>query len=388
MAIPLSYSFRNLATRRLTTFLTAGGMALVVFVFAATLMLAEGLRQTLVATGSPRNILVIRKGSETEVQSGIERSQAAIMGSRKEIATGPEGTPLEARELVVLIGLPKRGGNKIANVVIRGTDAASLALRPQVKIIKGRSPRPGTSEIMVGKSVNKGFSGVDIGDRLRFGKRDWTVTGVFEAGNTAFSSEIWGDGEQLMSAFGRNAFSVFVAALRDPSLFPAFKEAVEKDPRLTMEVWREMRFYEKQSEMMADFLRILGISLTLIFSMGAMIGAMITMYSAVAGRISEIGTLRALGFTRLGILVAFLAEAAFLGGLGGVLGLAGASFLQAYAFSTTNFQTFSELAFRFTLTGKIASWSMLFALFMGVGGGLLPAIRAARMNIVEALRAA
>ncbi len=388
MAIPLSYSYRNLATRRLTTFLTAGGMALVVFVFAATLMLVEGLRQTLVATGAPRNVLIIRKGSETEVQSGIERSQAAIMGSRKEIATGADGAPLAARELVVLIGLPKRGGDKIANVVIRGTDAASLPLRPQVRIIKGRAPRPGTSEIMAGTSVNKGFSGVDIGDRLRFGKRDWTVTGVFEAGNTAFASEIWGDGEQLMNAFGRNVFSVFVAELRNPALFSSFREAVEKDPRLTMEVWREMRFYEKQSEMMADFLRILGISLTLIFSMGAMIGAMITMYSAVAGRIGEIGTLRALGFTRLGILAAFLAEAAFLGALGGAMGLFGASFLQAYAFSTTNFQTFSELAFKFTLTGKIIAWSMFFALFMGIGGGLLPAIRAARMNIVEALRAA
>ena len=387
MAIPLSYSYRNLATRRLTTFLTAGGMALVVFVFAATLMLVEGLRQTLVATGSPRNLLVIRKGSETEVQSGIERSQAAIMGSRKEIATGAGGAPLAARELVVLIGLPKRGGDKIANVVIRGTDAASLALRSQIRIVKGRAPRPGTSEIMAGKSVNTGFSGVDIGDRLRFGKRDWTVTGVFEAGNTAFSSEIWGDGEQLMSAFGRNVFSVFVAELRDPALFSSFREAVEKDPRLTMEVWREMRFYEKQSEMMADFLRILGISLTLIFSMGAMIGAMITMYSAVAMRTAEIGTLRALGFRRRDILMAFLIESLLLGLFGGMGGLFFASFLQLITISTMNFQTFSELAFGFSLNLDIFIKGIAFSLIMGFLGGVLPSIRASRMVIIDALRA-
>ena len=386
MAVPLAYSWRNLSTRRLTTALTAGGMALVVFVFAATLMLAEGLRQTLVATGSPGNAIVLRKGSETEVQSGIERAQAAAIVTRPEIALGGDGQALAAKESVVLIGLTKKSTGKTSNVVIRGTEPASLALRPQIRLASGRLPRPGTPEIMVGTAVVKGFTNAGIGQSLRFGKREWPIVGIFDAGQTGFSSEIWGDADQLMPAFGRGAYSIVVAGLREPGLFDAFKEAVEADPRLQAEAWRETRYYEKQSDMMRKFLTVLGVALTAIFSLGAMIGATITMYSAVANRVPEIGTLRAIGFTRGSILIAFLLESMFLGLLGGVAGVALAAGLSFVSFSTTNFQTFSELSFKFALAHWIVALSLGFSLVMGVVGGFLPAVRASRMNIVEALR--
>jgi putative ABC transport system permease protein len=387
MAIPFSYSFRNLGTRRLTTALTAAGMALVVFVFAATLMLAEGLQKTLVQTGSPDNVIVIRKSAGSEVQSGIDRNQAAVVETEPEIATGRDGNPLVAKELVVLISLIKRDSNQAANVVIRGIGSESLALRPQVRLIEGRMPRPGSSEIIAGTSVARRFKGGGRGETVRFGMRDWTVVGVFDAGTTAFSSEIWGDVDQLMQAFRRPVYSSVLFRLRDPSAFDAVKTRIEADPRLMLEAKREVRYYRDQSEMMASFLRILGITLTVIFSLGAMIGAMITMYAAVANRTGEIGTLRALGFGRRSILTAFLLESILLGLAGGVAGLFFASFMQLITISTMNWQTFSELAFSFTLNGGIIWQSLLFSVVMGFVGGVLPAVRASRMNIVEALRA-
>ncbi len=388
MAVPMSYSVRNLWTRRLTTVLTVSGMALVVFVFASILMLAQGLQTTLVETGSYDNAIAIRKGSGTEVQSGIDRSQASILETVPEIATGPDGQKLVAKEVVVLITLPKRGSDKPSNVTIRGVSAASLALRPQVRIIEGRMPRPGSSEIIAGQSMTKRFKAGSIGETIRFGMRDWTVVGIFDAGNTGYSSELWGDVDQLMQAFRRPVYSSVLFKLYDASLFDQVKARLEKDPRLTVEVKRENRYYLDQSEMMAKFLRILGISLTVIFSLGAIIGAMITMYAAVATRTTEIGTMRALGFPRRSILGAFLFEALLLGLLGGVSGLAFASLMQFITVSTVNFQTFSELAFRFTLTLRIALSAIGFAVIMGFVGGFLPALRAARMNIVEALRSA
>lgn len=387
MAIPLYYSFRNLWTRRLTTALTVSGMALVVFVFAAILMLAEGLQKTLVETGSYDNVVVIRKASKSEVQSGIERVQASIVEVQPEAAIGADSRRLIAKEMVVLINLPKRGTDKPSNVVIRGISDVSLKLRLQVKIVEGRMPKPGSSEIMAGQSVAKRFKGGGIGEILRFGMRDWTVVGIFEAGNTGFSSEIWGDADQLMQAFRRPVYSSVMLKLRDSSEFENLKRRLESDPRLTVDVLRESKYYEEQSEMMAKFLRILGLSLTIIFSLGAVIGAMITMYAAVANRVSEIGTLRSLGFQRRSILAAFLAESLLLGFIGGCAGLFFASFLQLFTVSTMNFQTFSELAFSFSLSFEIIYQSLAFSLIMGFVGGVLPAFRAARMNIVEALRA-
>lgn len=384
--IPFSYSLRNLWTRRLTTVLTVSGMALVVFVFTTILMLAEGLERTLVETGSYDNAVIIRKGSGSEVQSWIDRAQAGIIETDPIVATGSDGKHLVARELVVLIGLPKKDTNKVSNVTIRGIGESSLALRPQVVLVRGRMPRMGSSEVAVGSSVAKRFKDADLGGELRFGTRQWRIVGVFDAGNTGFTSEIWGDVEQLMPAFRRPVFSSMILRMNDPSRFEGFKKRIETDPRLTQEVKRETRYYLEQSEMMARFLRILGISLTLIFSLGAIIGAMITMYAAVANRIGEIGTLRALGFRRRSILLSFLLEAFLLGLIGRAAGVVFASFMQLVEVSTVNFQTFSELAFKFSLTPGITVRAFFFAMVMGLAGGVLPAVRAAHMNIVEALR--
>jgi len=387
-AIPLSYIARNLWARKLTTVLTAGGMALVVYVFATVLMLAAGLKETLVATGEPDNVIVIRRGSQTEVQSGIDRPSAAIVETYPEIATGEDGRKLISKEPVVLINLPKRETGKPSNVVIRGATPIGLALRPQVRIVEGRMFRPGTSEIVAGRAIAQGFRGAAIGETLRFAQRDWTVVGVFDAGRTGFNSEIWGDAEQLLQSFRRVSFSALVFRLNDPAGLDAVKRNIESDPRLQIEAKPEQQFYSDQSEQLAKFISYLGTTISIIFSIGAIIGAMITMYASVASRTSEIGTLRALGFSRMSILVAFLLEALLLGLVGGVIGLSGASFMQMVPISTMNFQTFSEIAFTFTLTPRIIGAALAFALVMGFVGGFLPAARAARMSIVDALRAA
>lgn len=388
MAIPLSYSMRNLRTRRLTTVLTVGGMALVVAVFAAVLMLAEGLRATLVATGSHDNVVVLRKGATSEVVSGIDRQQAAVVETQREIASGPDGRKLVARELTVLIALPKRTSRKSSNVILRGIEATSLGLRPQVRLVEGRLPRPGASELMVGINVAKTFEGTGINQTLCCGLQDWRVVGIFDAGATGFSSEIWGDVNRLMQAFTRFAYSSVIFKLTDSSTFPLVRARIEEDPRVTVQAKRETVYYEEQSRAMATFLRILGLSVTIIFSLGAVIGAMVTMYAAVANRTAEIGTLRAIGFQRFSILLAFLVESLVLGFLGGAVGLIAASVMQFFTVSTLNFQSFSELAFSFTLTPAIVGEAVLFALIMGFSGGVLPAFRASRMKIVDTLRAA
>ncbi|ODS33174.1 MAG: ABC-type transport system ATP-binding protein [Candidatus Scalindua rubra] len=386
MSLIFFYSLRNLLTRRFTTILTALGMALVVFVFASIIMLAEGLQQTLVETGSSDNVVVLRRSAETEVQSRIDRHQASIVETQPEIALGKDGQRLLAKELLVLITLQKKGSKGIANVVIRGIGKQSLSLRPQVKLMAGRIPGWGTSEIMVGQSVAKRFKNAGLLKTLFFAMRSWNIVGIFDAGDTGFSSEIWGDADQLMQSFRRQAYSSVIFRLRDSSHFHGFKKRLESDPRLTLGALREKDYYLKQSETMATFLRILGISLTLIFSIGAVVGAMITMYAAVANRTAEIGTMRALGFQRSSILFAFLLESLILGFFGGCAGLFFASLLQFMTVSTMNFQTFSELAFSFSITPGIIIKAMSFSLFMGFAGGILPALRASRMNIVDSLR--
>jgi ABC-type antimicrobial peptide transport system permease subunit len=387
-AIPLAYSVRNLWTRRLTTVLTAGGMALVVFVFAAVLMLDAGLRSALVATGRPDNILVTRRASGTEIQSGIERNQAAIVETQPEIALGPGGARAVSKETVVLIAQPKRDTGVPTNITVRGVGEEGPALRPQVRIAAGRMFRRGTTEIVVGASIAERFDGTGIGERLRFGGREWTVVGVFDGAGSGFDSEVWGDGDQMMQSFRRNAYSTVVARLADPASFDALKARLESDPRLTLDVKRERRFYEEQSEVLSNFIRILGLTLSVIFSVGAMIGAMITMYAAVANRTAEIGALRALGFRRGAILLAFLAEAVALAVLGWAVGLAFATLMTLVRISTMNWQSFAELAFSFRLTPDIVAQSLVFALAMGLAGGVAPALRAARLKIVDALRAA
>jgi ABC-type antimicrobial peptide transport system permease subunit len=350
-------------------------------------MLDAGLKKTLVSTGEHDNVVVIRKGAETEVQSAIDRNQASIMEMHPSVAIGADGRPLASKEEVVLISLVKISSNKPSNVVIRGVSPTGLGLRPQVKLVAGRMFKAGSSEIIVGSSVAKGFSGTQIGEHLRFAQRDWTVVGTFDAGGSGFDSEIWGDVDQLMQSFRRTSYSSMVVRLAQTNLLDRFKADIDVDPRLADEAKREQAFYSDQSKALSTFINILGFTLSTIFSIAAMIGAMITMYASVANRVAEIGTLRALGFKRINVLAAFLVEAMLLALVGGIAGLGCAALMQFASFSTTNFQTFADLSFRFILTPTIVVKTLAFSVTMGLIGGFLPAMRAARMNIVDALRA-
>lgn len=386
MAIPLSYSYRNLLTRKFTTVLTAGGMSLVSFVFAAVLMLAAGLEQTLVDTGSVENVIVLRGAAETEVSSSIERNEASIIVSQPEVAMNAIGDPVASKESLVLVTLPRKVSQAPINVIVRGVGKHSRELRPQVTIIEGRAPRPGSHEVMAGRNIAERVENTQIGDKIRFALIDWNVVGIFDAGKTAFSSELWADGDQLMAAFRRNSYSSVIMKVPGSESFSALKNRLVSDPRLSVQVKREIDFYRDQSEMMSKFIRILGLAMTIFFSVGAILGAMVTMYTAVANRTREIGAMRALGFTRASILVAFLAESITLGLIGGLVGLLASSGLQFLTISTMNWETFSELAFGFALTPAIVGDTMLFALGMGLAGGLLPAWRASKLKIVDALR--
>lgn len=386
MKIPLSYSFRNLWTRRLTTTLTMFGVALVVFVFVASLMLADGLKKTLVDTGLDDNVIAIRKSAQTETMSGFSRDEANILRAFPEVHTKPDGTPLVTGDVVVLISLPKRANNEPSNVVIRGVSPLSLEMRTQVKMVEGRPWQTGTQEVVIGKSIQQRFQGCEIGGAVRFGGTDWKIVGVFDAGGTGFDSEVWGDADIIAPAFRRPGFSSMTLRVGPNTNLEAIQARIDADPRLTVEVKREKEYYAAQSRTLSVFISVLGTMVSIVFSFGAMIGAMITMYAAVSNRTTEVGTLRALGFRRRSVLSAFLFEAILLSFLGGVIGVAASSLMQFVRVSTTNWDTFAELAFNFNISPAIAFQGLIFAVVMGVVGGFLPAVRASRLKIVDALR--
>lgn len=388
MAIPVSYSYRNLWTRKVTTVVTMLGISLVVFVFSAVLMLAYGLKKTLVATGSDDNVVVIRKSSESDVTSQVGRDSANLVETFPQVAHAPDGRPIATRDVVVIINLIKFATNDMGNVIVRGVSPDATKLRPSVKLLQGQFWQPGTTQIVIGSSIAKRFKGCQLGDTIKFGSREWLVVGIFEANKTGFESEIWCDVDQMMAAFGRPVYSTVTLRLRSPNDLKAFQDRFAEEPRLQeLEGKDEKLYFAAQSKNMADFIKYLGLVITVIFSFGAMIGAMITMYASVSNRTTEIGTLRALGFKRRNILAAFLMESLLLSLIGGGLGLFLASFLQSITISTLNFATFSELAFGFYLNPSIVMWSMIFAGSMGIAGGFLPAVRASRMDIVSSLRA-
>ena len=388
MQIPLKYVLRSSTSRRLTTVITMLGIALVVFVFTAVLMMANGVQKTLRSTGSDDNLIVVRKAAMSEIMSILDREAASIIVNLPQIARYGDGRPMSSREVVVIINLDKLGADGISNVTVRGVEQAAFQLRPQVRIVTGRMFRWGAREVIAGAGITHRFVGAQIGETIKFGGDLWTVVGVFDADGSGFDSELWGDLNQIADAFKRSSLSTVTARLKNPDEFSAVTSAFESDNRLQyFSVKREKKFFEEQSEMMAMFIRILGIFITVIFSTGATIGAMITMYGSVANRTVEIGTMRALGFYRRSILVAFLIESLVLSLGGGVFGLGLASLLQFFTISTLNFGSFSELAFSFALSPQIAAQSLGFALMMGLLGGFLPSVRAARLNIIQALRA-
>ena len=388
MQIPLKYIARSSTARRLTTGITMLGVALVVFVFAAVLMMANGVQRTLRSTGSDDNVIVARKAAMSEIMSILDREAAAIMINLPYVARFADGRPMSSREVVVIINLDKLGGEGISNVTVRGVEEPAFDLRPQVRIVQGRMFRWGAREVIAGAGITNRFAGAQIGEQVKFGGDSWSVVGIFAAEGSGFESELWGDLNQIADAFQRTSLSTVTFRLRDPAEFADVVGAFESDNRLQyFAPKREKQFFEEQSEMMATFIRILGLFITVIFSAGAMIGAMITMYGAVANRTVEIGTLRALGFYRRSILLAFLLESLFLSLGGGVIGLGIASLLQFFTISTLNFGSFSELAFSFALSPSIIASSLGFSLLMGLIGGFLPAVGAARLNIIQALRA-
>ncbi len=389
MKIPFKYILRNFKSRRLTTAITVAGIAMVVFVFAAVLMMAYGIQKTLVATGSPDNVIIARKSANGEISSIVLRDDFNTVLTLPHIAKLKDGKPLASGETVVIINLNKKSGG-LSNVTVRGIGQEAFILRPQVHIIEGRNFQPGAREVIVGSSIAKNFFGAAVGNTVIFGGDSWTIVGRFEAGKSGFDSEMWGDNDQLQSAFKRQGgYSTVTFKLDQPDAFNAFSAAFNNEPRLQQfEPKPEQKFFAEQSEIMALFIRILGIFITVVFSFGATIGAMITMYAAVANRTVEVGTMRALGFRRRSVLTAFLTESLTIALIGGMIGLFLASFLQFFSLSTLNYGSFAELEFSFALSPAIIVLSLSFSLFMGFAGGFLPAARAARLKIVDALRAA
>ncbi len=388
LRIPFSYIWRSLWARRLTTALTLVGLALVVFVFAGVLMLAKGLEATLVDTGSPDNVIVLRRAAGSELVSQVDRGTASILETQPEVALAKDGRPLLSREMVVVINLYKKTTNGMSNVTVRGVSPQALELRPGFHIVEGKPFQFGTHEIVVGRNIATRFKGVALGTEVPFAGDRWTVVGIADAGGTGFDSEIWGDADQVMQAFGRPVYSSATFRLRDAGSFDAVKARLQADPRSqSLELKREQEFYREQSQAMAKFIKILGLVVTTIFSVGAMIGAMITMYAAVAQRTVEVGTLRALGFQRRSVLAAFLVESVLLAIAGGAAGVGLASLLSFARVSTLNFGSFSEIGFGFALSPGVIRDALIFAVVMGIVGGFLPAVRAARLNIVNALRA-
>jgi len=385
MAIPLRYNLRNLFARKVSTILTAVGIGLVSWVFIFTLALAGGFQAALQSTGSPENAIVVRNGSTAELTSIIDRPSAAAIESQPEIAKAADGTALVTHELVVLWNLPRKNGTS-TNVVVRGVTAKSFALRPKVHLVQGRMFRPGLEEVVVGKLANERIQGCSIGDRIKLAGHQWSVVGVFDAQGTSFDSEIWGDVELFMPVFDRPVYQSVTFRLDEPSHYGAVQKRLGADPRMSVQVKHEDEFYAAQSATLATLLRGLGLFVTLIMALGAIFGALNTMYAAVGSRTREIGTLLALGFSRGSVLVSFLIESTILAVLGGLVGCLLALPVNGMTTSTTNFASFSEIAFRFQVTPVMLLEGLIFAAVMGAFGGLFPSRNAARRVIVEALR--
>jgi putative ABC transport system permease protein len=388
MKTPFIYTLKNFKARKLTTAITVVGIALVVFVFAAVLMMAYGVQKTLVATGQPDNVTVVRKSSNGEISSIVDGETQNIISTLPHIARGASGAPLITKEPVVVINLEKLDGG-LSNVTVRGVSPDWPQINPQLQVTAGQIFNPNLRELIVGEGIASRFKDAQIGSVVKFAGNDWKIVGEFTTDGSGFDSEIWGDSGQLLDAFNRgSAVSSLTLKLDDAANFDLFKTAFESEQRLNeFEPKIQQQYYADQSQFLSGFIKVLGIFITTIFSLGATIGAMITMYAAVANRTREVGTLRALGFRRRSILLVFLAESLIISLLGGALGVLMASGLQFFTISTLNFDSFSELQFSFALSTSIINSSLIFALVMGVLGGFLPSIRAARLKIVDALRA-
>ena len=387
-SVPIAYNLRNLLVRRTTSLAAGGGIGVVVWVLANALMVKAGVQETMGSSGNPDVAMVVRKGADNEMSSTIETPSIGLIMAGPGVKKDDKGAPMGVAESVVVISKEKVGSEGLSNLMVRGVPDNVLTFRPEVRIIDGRPPKPGSDEAVAGRAIRGRFAGIDLGQTFELRKnRAAKIVGIFDAGGASYESEVWMDIDMLRSAFGRDGTVNSVRVKLDsPSAYDGFAAYVQQDKQLGFESARELDYYRKQSQATADLLSTLGNIIAFLFSLAAMIGATITMYSSVSERQREIGTLRALGFSRRAILFGFQLESlvlALVGGLVGMLVSLSSSFIKL---SMVNFNTWSELVFRLRPTPALLVASLIGAAVMGLLGGFLPAVRAARISAVKAMR--
>jgi putative ABC transport system permease protein len=386
--VPVSYNFRSIRARWTSTIVAILGIAGTVGVFVAMLSLARGFKATLVASGSPGNALVMRAGSASEMMGGITLESIKVLQDAPGVARDTSGSPLLTQDVVGVIPVPLISTGTDANVQVRGVSPNVLEVRKFVKIVQGRMFQAGLDELVVGKNASKTYQGLTVGNKIDFAGGHWQVVGIFDAGGSAFDSEVWCDSQIFNQVLQRpaNIFQSATVHLASPATYQEFKDAVTADPRMNVDVYREVDYYAKQSTTMTRLITVLGGLVAAVMAIGAIFGALNTMYSAVAERGREIATMRAVGFSTWNVILSFLFEALLISFLGGLIGCLAVLPLNGLTTSTMNFQTFSNVAFAFKITFDLLLMGVLFALVMGVLGGLLPAIRAAVQPVSVALR--
>ncbi len=388
MAIPIIYNLRSVRVRWTSSVVAVLGIAGTVGVFVAILAMAIGFRATLVSSGSPSNALILRAGSNTEMVGAVMLDQVHIIEGEPGIDRDAKG-PIVSPEVVVIAPFPLLTTGTDANVQVRGVSARALEVRPSVHILPGgRFFTPGLDELVVGKNAVKTYAGLDLGSTVKLSGIDWKVVGIFDAGGSSFDSEVWCDAALLDQAYNRapNVYQSVTVRLPSAGDFPKFKDRLTSDPQLTVSVDREIDYYSKQSETLTQVIVIIGTIVAVVMGIGAIFGALNTMYSAVSERSREIATMRALGFGAGSVVFSFMIEALLIAAIGGVVGCLAVLPLNGFTTSTLNFQTFSSMAFAFRITPALFAGGMIFALLMGLVGGTPPAFRAARRPITSALR--
>ncbi len=388
MAIPIAYNLRSARARWASSLVAVVGIAGTVAVFVAMLALARGFRATVASSGLPQNVIVQRAGADTEMTSSLTIADVRVIEDAPQVAKrGSES--VVSPEVVVIAALPLRGTDSDANVQMRGVSPRVRAVRDHIRVAQGRFFQPGLYEIVVGANAARAYAGLDLGASVRIGPGSWRVVGILDAGGSAFDSEIWADADVLNGNYQRppGVFQSATARLRSADDFDAFKAAIERDPRLRVNAIREPAYYERQSQTMTQLITVLGGLVAIVMGLGAVLGALNTMYSAVAERSREIAVLRALGFGRGSVVVSFLVEALCIAAVGGIIGCIVVLPVNGVTTGTMNWQTFSHLSFAFRITADLLAVGLAFALLMGVVGGLPPAIRASRANVATTLRA-